>query len=83
MAYEQKDNSGSMFRNKRREKDSQPNVTGKAMVGGVMYYMDAWTKTTGDGEKWQSVSFKPVDQQQPAPSRPPAPLADMDDEIPW
>ena len=52
MAYEQRDNSGSLFKNdKKQEGDSKPNMSGKAMIDGVMYFFDAWTKTTGEGKK--------------------------------
>jgi hypothetical protein len=65
MAYEQRDNSGQLFRNDKKESgDNQPNAKGKAMIGGVMYYVSAWTKTIANGEhagdKWQSLSFKPI-----------------------
>lgn len=60
-AYEQKDNSGSIFKNTRREKDTHPNMTGKAMIDGKMYYVSAWTKDGKGGERYQSLSFKPVD----------------------
>lgn len=70
MAFETRDNSGSLFRNNRREKDSQPNATGKALIGGVMHYVDAWTKTDKNGDKWQSLSFKPVTAV-PAPAAQP------------
>ncbi|WP_426110984.1 hypothetical protein [Massilia sp. PWRC2] len=77
MAYEQKDNSGSLFKNERKtEGDNKPNMTGKAMIDGVMYFFDAWTK---DGQKgrWQSVSFKRMDkQEQAAPAA--APMANDD-----
>ena len=50
MAYEQRDNSGTLFRNDKREKDSQPNATGTAMVDGVEYYVSAWTKEGRNGK---------------------------------
>lgn len=62
MSYEQRDNSGSLFKNKRKEKDSQPNATGKAMIGGVMYEVSAWTKTDRNGNPWQSLSFKKAEE---------------------
>lgn len=61
MAYDQRDNSGAIFKNDKREKDSHPNGRGKAMIGGVMYYVDAWTKDGAQG-KYQSLSFKAVEQ---------------------
>ena len=66
MAYEQRDNSGSLFRNEKKEDgDNKPNMTGKAMIDGVMYFFDAWTKE-GQKGRWQSVSFKRMDKQDAA-----------------
>jgi hypothetical protein len=67
VAFEQRDNSGSLFVNNRKQQDNHPDRTGKAMIGGVMYYVNGWLKKTKDGETWLSLAFKPVDgQQKPA-----------------
>lgn len=63
MAYEQRDNSGILFKNDKREKDSHPNARGTAMIGGVMYEVSAWTKEGKKG-KFQSLSFKVQGQRQ-------------------
>ena len=63
MAYEQRDNSGSIFANEDRSNEKSPNAKGKAMIDGVMYFMDAWTKTSVAGIKFQSFSFKRMDKQ--------------------
>lgn len=57
MAYEQRDNSGSLFKNDKREKDSHPNAKGTAMIDGVEYWVSAWTKE-GKSGKFQSLSFQ-------------------------
>lgn len=59
MSYEQRDLSGSLFRNDKREKDTHPNLTGTVMIGGVEYWASGWTKERANGEKWISLSFKP------------------------
>jgi len=85
MAYEQRDNSGTLFKNDKREKDSHPNAQGKAMIGGVMYYVSAWTKDGAKG-KFQSLSFKPVDAEQGQKAAPQAaysPGIDDADDIPF
>ena len=64
MAYEQRDNSGALFRNEQKEAENHPNATGKAMIGGVMYYISAWTKDGPKG-KFQSLSFKMVEDKKP------------------
>lgn len=58
MAYEKKDMTGTLFKNDKREKDSHPNATGTAIIGGVEYWVSAWTKDGAKG-KFQSLSFKP------------------------
>ena len=57
MAFEQKDNSGSLFKNDKKEKDSHPNAKGSAKIGGVEYWVSAWTKKDKNGNPWQSLSF--------------------------
>lgn len=70
MSYEQKDNSGSLFANEQREKDTHANARGSATIDGVAYFVDAWTKTTKDGKKWQSLSFKKKENQKGVPKPP-------------
>lgn len=57
MAYQQRENSGTLFRNEKREKDSQPNARGTALIDGVEYEVSAWTKH-GQKGAFQSLSFK-------------------------
>jgi uncharacterized protein (DUF736 family) len=59
MAWETKDNTGSLFRNKLKQKgDNRPDLTGECMVGGKKLEFSAWSKLKKDGDKWLSVSFK-------------------------
>ena len=62
MAFEQRDNSGVLFKNEKREKDSHPNATGHAMIDGVEYWVSAWTKDGKNG-KFQSLSFKKKEER--------------------
>ena len=63
MAYEQKDNSGSLFKNDKREKETHAHARGSALIDGVSYYVDAWTNTDKNGNKYQSLKFKRKDTQ--------------------
>jgi hypothetical protein len=62
MAYEMKENSGSMFVNTKKEKDTHPDRNGTALIGGVEYYVSGWIKETKSGDKWLSLAFKPKEQ---------------------
>jgi hypothetical protein len=62
MAYEQRDNSGSLFKNDKREHERQPEYTGKIMVDGKMYWLSGWIKDGAKG-KFFSLATKLMDQQ--------------------
>ena len=80
MAFEQRDNSGALFANSKRTEEKHPHATGSAMIGGVEYWVSAWTKTTKDGKKWQSLAFKPKDEAKPEAK---GHFDDMDDDVPF
>lgn len=87
MAYEQKDNSGSLFQNndKKTKPDANPkwpDLQGKAMIGGVMFYVSGWAKKKDDGEKWLSLSFKEVEKPPVAAPREQT-IGAPDDEMPF
>lgn len=62
MAYQQKDNSGALFKNDKREKDTHPHMKGSIMVAGVEYWISAWTNTAESGVRYQSLSVQPKQQ---------------------
>lgn len=62
MAYEQRDNSGSLFKNNKPRNDKSPQWSGKAMIDGKMRFFDAWEKTDKNGNRWFSCSFKQMEQ---------------------
>ena len=82
--YETKDNSGSLFKNARKEKDTQPDYQGECKIAGVEYYMSAWLKTSESGRKWMSFSFKTKEQKQEKPAAKQShAFDDMDSDIPF
>ncbi len=85
MPYEQRDMSGSLFKNDKREKDSHPNATGSALIDGVEYWVSSWTKTDRNGQKWQSLAFKRKDGRRAEPPKASAgdAGAPFDDDIPF
>jgi hypothetical protein len=84
MSYTPKDNTGSMFKNDKKETDSHPNAKGSALIDGVEYWVDAWTNTTQAGDKYQSLKFKRKEAARatPAPAQARRPAAD-DGDIPF
>ena len=86
-------NRGVLFKNDRKEKDTQPNMKGSINVEGVEYWVSAWTKE-GQNGKFISLSLTPKEQTQTAAqvaqkAAPPqrqqaAPVVeDLDDNIPF
>jgi len=58
MAYEQKPNTGSLFKNHKKSKETQPDYSGSCLVNGQALQIGAWLKTSKKGEKFFSMSFK-------------------------
>ena len=58
MAFEQRDNSGSVFVNDRKTEDHHADRTGKAMIDGKMYFVDGFLKKTSDGKPFLALRFK-------------------------
>lgn len=97
MAYEMKDNTGSLFKNDRKETDSHPDYKGSALLGGVEHWLDAWINEARDGSKYMSLKFKPKEQRAGARTNyagadegewnsaaaAAKPPSDLDDEIPF
>ena len=61
MAYEQRDNSFSAFKNNRKEKDTHADLTGKGMVNGEMMWINIWKKKDKNGNTWLSIALKPME----------------------
>ncbi len=53
---EQREMSGVLSRNKRRESDRQPEFKGSATIDGVAYWVSGWVKEGQDG-KFFSLAF--------------------------
>lgn len=78
---EKYDNSGIVYVNERKEKDSHPDRTGSATINGVDYWISGWLKK-GDKGPFLSLAFKPKEGKS-EPKRKTATDKDFEDDIPF
>ena len=60
--YQQKDDSGALFTNSKKAKDTDPNYQGDALIGGNLFWVSGWVNTSQAGNKYMKLSFSPKDQ---------------------
>ena len=56
--YVQKELTGSLFKNDKKESEKHPDYKGSAKVEGVDYWLSAWVKETKGGAKYFSLALK-------------------------
>lgn len=67
--YEHKDNSGSLFRNDRKEKETHPDYKGSCLLNGVKMEIAAWIKESSTGTKFMSLRFEEPRERAAAPKK--------------
>ena len=72
-------NRGVLFKNERRQADTDADYRGSINASGQDYWLNAWLKTSKAGEKFMSLSVRP---KQAATARP-IPGRSDEDEIPF
>lgn len=83
MAYQMKENSGTLFKEQDKKNERGPDYTGDANIGGEVYRMAAWIRESESGRKFMSFKFTPKEERQPATSAKRPALQDMDNDIPF
>lgn len=61
--FQIKPNTGSLFKNDRKDKDTSPDYKGTVNIDGREMYIRAWLKTSKKGIKFMSLSFTPKQAQ--------------------
>ncbi|TXH52881.1 MAG: DUF736 domain-containing protein [Desulfurellales bacterium] len=67
-------NRGALFNNKRKEKDTHPDFTGKGNYAGTDFEVSGWKKKDRNGNPYISLSFK-------EPYRKPEQMDDIRDDF--
>ncbi len=62
MSYEQRELSGSLFKNERKEKDTHADYQGTCLIDGTEYWINAWIKK--GKVTFMSLAFKAKDRQE-------------------
>lgn len=90
MAYEVRPNTGSLFKNDKKEADTHPDYKGSGLIEGVgEVWLDAWINTSNSGTKYMSLKFKPKNADQSGsyarqePQRQPASQFDDNSDVPF
>ena len=64
MAYEAKPGQFSLFKNEKKEKESQPDYNGSGMdLNGQECWISAWVKRPDGKKPFFSISIQPKDEQ--------------------
>jgi uncharacterized protein (DUF736 family) len=79
--YEQKDNSGAIFKNDRKENEKQPDYRGTCVVDGVEKDISLWVTKSKAGKTYFSAKFKEAWKKDKATSN--TASAEVDDDLPF
>ena len=82
METSQRDNSGVLFKNDRKDKPTAPDYKGNITVDGQPYWLSAWVKEGKTG-KFMGLAVSPKEEANTSSPKKKSSIEDMDSDIPF
>jgi hypothetical protein len=64
MSFEHKPDSGSLFKNDKKQRDTDADYNGSGLIDGKEYWLNLWIGQTKDGKRRLNLKLKPKQARQ-------------------